>query len=237
MSKNLKTGCEQSPRLWSIDDELVQTAMFVPGGVELLENISQREVTEKQYRNLPWTGTAGEEAVWTQAGFTLGPRVKEDGGLFREATWPKGWKLRGTSSPMWSDIIDADGRERGAYGFKGSFYDSFASASLHRRFGISYGELTAKYIPGHRRLPSYSRVITDRAYHPEHPGYIVEVIQAPEIVDPQPLEHWSKEYWDANREELIDTLRSRESQTLAEARIAERFPDHKNPNAYWDMDR
>lgn len=237
MSKESKMGRDQSPRLWSVEDDIVQKAMFVPGGVELLENITHREVIEKQCRNLPWTGTAGEEDVWTQAGFTLGPRIKEDGGLFREATWPKGWKLRDTNSPLWSDIIDAGGRHRGSYGFKGSFYDSFASASLYRRFGVSYGELIAKYIPGHRRLPSYSRVITDRAYHPEHPGYIVEVIQAPEIVDPQPLEHWSEAYWNENREELIDLLRSQVSQGLAEARISERFPDHKNPNAYWDTDR
>lgn len=68
-------------------------------------------------------------------GVEVGEQVKGDE-LFVECKLPDGWSIRPTEHAMWSDLVDAKGRKRGAMFYKAAFYDRKAHLDLCKRFNI-----------------------------------------------------------------------------------------------------
>jgi hypothetical protein len=109
---------------------LLEMLVFGPQGVEASEKRGQAELVASEL--LP-VDLGGEEELFLQLGFKLGPHVPGNA-LFREATLPSGWAKRKSSHSMWSYIDDEHGRERVAIFYKAAFYDRDANAGVVRRY-------------------------------------------------------------------------------------------------------
>ena len=94
----------------------------------------QRELAASDV--LPVKGTE-DAKVWEAMGIKLGDPVKGDS-IFREATFPSGWKKEPTDHPMWSNLVDGKGRKRAAIFYKAAFYDRSAHIHLSCRFQATY---------------------------------------------------------------------------------------------------
>ncbi len=103
-----------------------------PPMIEAAERSGQRELVESEV--VPVRMSPSREA-YEELGFVFGKDVPGDN-LFVEATLPKGWSRRKTDHPLWSSIVDAEGRERVSVMYKAAFYDRDASMSLVGRFDI-----------------------------------------------------------------------------------------------------
>lgn len=73
--------------------------------------------------------------AFEKLGFVFGAPVAGDN-LFQEAKLPAGWTKRRTDHPMWSEIVDAQGRVRVSIFYKAAFYDREAFMRLASRYRI-----------------------------------------------------------------------------------------------------
>jgi len=113
-------------------------AVMPPGGIEAQEKSGQMAELERQ--TLP-LGIFPSKSTWESLGFIFHDPIND---LFVSVDFPSGWKKRATDHSMWTNIIDAEGRNRGAIFYKAAFYDQSAHASLTRRFSVSkYAEHNA----------------------------------------------------------------------------------------------
>jgi len=104
-------------------------AAMMPGGIEAQEKRGQIEQSFAE--TLP-VDMGSNRKDFEVLGFVFG---KVDG-LFIEAKFPKGWRKRPTEHSMWSEIMDDQGRKRGAIFYKAAFYDQRAHAHLTDRFYV-----------------------------------------------------------------------------------------------------
>jgi hypothetical protein len=72
-------------------------------------------------------------------GFKLGEPANEKA-LFRPVQLPAGWQREGTSQPLWSRILDDEGRVRLSI-FTGPFYEREAFFNIEPRYGFDTKEL------------------------------------------------------------------------------------------------
>lgn len=91
----------------------------------------QAQADSCNVQNLP-KQALGQKEVWESLGFELGEEVDD---LFITAKFPSGWKFKPTDHYMYSDLIDDRGNVRGRMGYKGAFYDRWASITLLQRYG------------------------------------------------------------------------------------------------------
>ncbi len=105
-------------------------AASTPGGIEAQEKRGQQQQAQRQ--TLP--KDMGDYRKDLEAsGFEFG---KECDGIFIEAKFPKGWSKRPTDHSMWTELLDAKGRKRGAIFYKAAFYDRSAHMHLSSRFTV-----------------------------------------------------------------------------------------------------
>lgn len=113
-------------------------ATLTPGFIEDQEKAGQ--IAELERQTLP-LDLFPPRPVWESAGFVFHEPIDD---LFVSVTFPTGWTKRATDHSMWTDIIDADSRKRGAIFYKAAFYDLSAAAHLSTRFSvIKYAEHNA----------------------------------------------------------------------------------------------
>ena len=126
-----------------------------------------------------------------------------DDELFNDVTLPAGWQLVATEHSMWSELLDDRGRTRANVFYKAAFYDRRADMRLTLRYVVQFFDQRAP----DNNPPSCGYRIVD-----QHSGAVVETIGTTFH------DEWSE----------ADKLR-----VAADKRIAELYPEHANPFAYW----
>lgn len=172
-------------------------AAATPGGIEAQEKRGQLAQALKQ--TLP-KDLGRDASLFTACGFILGKPVDH---LFIEATFPEGWKKVPTDHSMWSDIVDDQGRKRGAIFYKAAFYDQSAHAHLENRFSV--------------REDYERKSKTDKRVYVHDARGIVEK----EVI--VPLTGDFRTDYD-KKEEVRKELREW---------LTAEFPEWQHPNAYW----
>lgn len=137
-------------------------------------------------------------------GFQFIGEVERDP-LFQRVNMPQGWKKQATDHSMWSDLVDDKGRRRGSIFYKAAFYDRDAFLNLNTRYGVKH-DYAAEDKDG-----QFHYVLTDAG---------VDL----EALPPSPKEISGMARWDV----------SDAASKAAWAVLAERFPQHEDPTAYWD---
>lgn len=134
----------------------------------------------------------------------------EKGKLFREAVLPPGWKKRATGSGYWTDLVDHKGCGRASIFFRDVFFDQEAFI----RFSVRY-YAKPEY---HQNSDAVTFCVYDCGQ-----GEKTVTIYADTPVLP-------------DREKARDAYykATDEGEKKAQAWLKERFPNHKDPNAYWD---
>lgn len=128
-----------------------------------------------------------------------------------KATLPTGWTLKATNNSMHINIVDNNGLTRGAMFYKSSFYDRKASMNLICRFKI-----TDNY---HRGSESFEIWFGNEQEKLFVAGQVHSNVTA------------SRE----ERERNFALIEKLEAQAKEFADI--NYPDWKNVNAYWDLNK
>jgi hypothetical protein len=171
-----------------------------PEGIVRSEKIGQMDVVAST--KMPKEMHPNRQA-YERLGFTFGTDVDD---VFVAAELPKGWTRRATDHPMWSDVLDGEGRVRVAVFYKAAFYDRRATADLRPRFMRTW---IHKDSPGSGlRQDEEAFVVVDNA-----DGSVV--FRTPTF------------RCDAG------SVAYKESQALVEAWLKENHPDFLNPISYW----
>lgn len=144
-------------------------------------------------------------------GFKFGKIIDD---IFIEATLPPGWTKKATDHSMWSTILDDKGRERCAVFYKAAFYDRNAHLDVHRRY----------------RAGMYPVTGYGEGYDPNSPD-IARVMDRDKVIweSPESLPRNEKPGYDPVRSDKYEAMFQQ-----AKDWLAEHFPDHENPLAYWD---
>lgn len=125
--------------------------------------------------------------------------------LFVNVKLPDGWKKVPTDHSMWSNLIDEKGRVRGSIFYKAAFYDRDAFICIDRRYSFRNKQLGNDYETSPR-----AAVVLDQD----------EVIWQSESESPSD----EVPTYEAGDRYLPD----------AKAWLGERYPDWRDPLAYWD---
>jgi hypothetical protein len=145
-------------------------------------------------------------AAYEKVGFKFGDAVDD---VFIAAELPPGWTRRATDHSMWSEILDGRGRVRVSVFYKAAFYDRKAHADMDCRFTVcsdfdSDGNLAAELVKDAGTEVARFGVDVPRDQHGDSAAY--QAVRAAQ----------------------------KEADALAEAWLAERYPNHADPTAYWD---
>lgn len=127
-----------------------------------------------------------------------------DDELFHDVTLPTGWQLVATGHSMWSDLIDDRGGTRASVFYKAAFYDRRADMRLNRRYVVEYF------------------VERDADEKPTTCGYRIKDAAGDTVIETI----GTAPYLDF---QAHDKLRAD-----ADKRIAELYPEHADPFAYWN---
>lgn len=185
-------------------DMLMMLAIGPEAAVPLIERRGQTELT--QSTKLPNKGSNDPESL--ESPIKWGPRPTGDA-LFRDATLPEGWTKKGSDHPMWSYVRDEKGRTRAEVFYKADFWDRDAFIRFSRRFYAS-----SRYNDD----GSITYFVMDKGQGDKEEAIYAETPKLPD-----------RETDVVARYKAEDEARKRAADWLAE-----RYPDHQNPNAYWD---
>lgn len=185
-------------------------AASTPGGIEAQEKRGQLE--QAQLQTLPFDGTSEKDRPkWEELGFQFKRNTQNDrDDIFVECTFPAGWQKKPTDHSMWSDLVDAKGRKRGAIFYKAAFYDRSAQCHLKPRFRVT--EDYSENAPRPRAI-----IITD---------VLGEVNKR---IEGLPEADWNDRPEAEKRQALRDAAKRELVQWLDE-----NFPLRESPSAYWD---
>jgi hypothetical protein len=125
--------------------------------------------------------------------------------LFVDVTLPAGWKIVPMPDPRGSHLVDTNGRHRASIFYKAASYDRYASINVLRRFTVN---TIYEQDPRGTRLGVFDgETLIFRTEKVAESGSFSE-----------------------------DEMAAREkNRTVAFAWLKERWPDHDNPLAYWDL--
>ena len=214
-------------------------AMTGSGGEQAIYDSEARGQAEMvKSESLPVRTNFCSDADLEAMGIELGKPFEEDD-IFRPAVLPDGWVRKGTEHSMWSEIVDGRGRKRLSIFYKAAFYDRSAHVSAEKRFNVLNGGSFRCRLPDYDRdndPHSYGEAPGDRDYVVCDFGqgdapielHRVEVPDAPDTPlarddTPEREAEWNV-FWEADRD----------ASKAATAWLAERYPDHEQPAAYWD---
>lgn len=176
-----------------------------PGGIEAQEAAGQKEFVGSE--TLPKKMLHGcDREKLESMGIVFGEDADD---IFVNCQLPEGWKKVPTEHSMWSELIDDKGRKRASIFYKAAFYDRIAHISLDTRFHATY-------------MPE-DDYKTDIPYEERQAGCWYGVVRdcGNVIYRTEPLKNpmFEQQY------ELADA---------AQAWLEEKYPDWKDPLAYWD---
>lgn len=100
---------------------------LLEGSIEAQEKQGQSDFNSKEI--LPIKIKGGTRQEMKSFGVVYGKPVDD---LFIEAKLPEGWKKEPMDHPMWSKLLDDQGRERALIFYKATFYDRDAFISITR---------------------------------------------------------------------------------------------------------
>lgn len=188
---------------------LLQAQTVGPGAaIEMMEARGQKELARSsstESQRLPTKGCNVE--CLEKLGFTVGERVRGDE-LFRQVTFPPGWKVEPTDHSMWNNLLDDKGRKRASIFYKAAFYDREAFMMLLTRYSVQY-----------------SREDLDRNRPDKHArSYAVIDTATGEEIHLVPYRDDTSEPW----------VPREVAQKEACSWLKERFPECDDPLAYWD---
>lgn len=178
---------------------------FFGGSSESIE-ASEKQGQQQLVKSdvLPVDMNPKDRAALESFGVVFGDPVPGDN-LFVYATLPAGWKKVPTNHDMWSDLVDERGRKRAGIFYKAAFYDRKARLSLDARFSIEMDWSDEK-----DQHPNENRcMVKDQGKVIFDTGWVAKP-NDPNV------------YGD-------EILRKQ-----AETWLSERYPDFKNPAAYWE---
>jgi hypothetical protein len=178
-------------------------------GIEAMEAKGQEELVAGD--SLP-TSCFEHEPAFLAMGFTFGEPYEDDP-LFRPATLPAGWKKQGSSHAMHSTIVDEHGRERVGVFFKNAFYDRKADMSPY--YAIKAGQ--------------------DYRYEDPHGCRCAVVLQTPTGPETIFERIWTLPDPDDRYDRYSEVNLTKQGEMVREMDefLAENYPDHRNPVAYW----
>lgn len=190
------------------DDPIVNLMIAAtPGGIEAQEAAGQRKLVST-FRQLPKDMGPDGLQIAEALGFKLGVEVDE---LFISVRAPEGWSMDATGHSMHSNILDAEGRQRGSVFYKAAFYDRRADGNWLTRY------FTERHYPTKGEFDTFLMRAVDRQTG--------EVLAAS-----QPMTRPEGSYGEAHRRHYAATEKA--AQEMVDA-LAAAFPDWKNPVAYW----
>jgi len=133
--------------------------------------------------------------------------------LFVNVTLPAGWKKVPTDHPMWSKLVDEQGRERASMFYKAAYYDRDAFICITKRFSI---EPTCGWEDDNYQKGTWHCVVKD----------CDRVIWKSTTVEPEPI---LKELWGAwyDKKEHL--------RVFGEEWLKEHYPNWEDPCAYWEL--
>jgi hypothetical protein len=154
--------------------------------------------------DLPINMHLPRDRIEAATGIKFGEPVND---MFVAADLPPGWRKAPTEHPMWSDLLDDQGRKRAAIFYKAAFYDRSAHMSWEHRYAATreYADGPKGYEDGSSRA-----VVRDNATG--------SVLFASE---------WRKNGSDSREDREAD-------QKAAQGWLAAEFPEHDDPFAYWN---
>jgi hypothetical protein len=198
-------------------------AAITPGGIEAQEARGQAALCRESAR-LPKRASSYEPEIprdlYERMGIVFGEDVDD---LFVSVTLPAGWKVEPTGHSMWNHLVDERGRERASIFYKAAFYDRAAHMSPRPRFSIS------KFYCDSEGNPAYEG--ERRHFEPTHEVYRVEDAGVM-VFRPALAPKWNGSHADHDAWKTAETAQYAE----CEAWLAERYPDWRDPLAYWDAE-
>ncbi len=144
------------------------------------------------------------KAVLEAAGVKFLGEVEDDP-MFQYVELPAGWKKEPTNHPMWSKLLDDKGREHASIFYKAAFYDRNARLHLTPRFG----------------------------FHRDYDKEEKEGIAVTHITDGVNVIHTTKPI-KLPDDNLKRYEVSHKADETAVTWLDKRYPDWRNPGAYWD---
>lgn len=199
----------------SIHDMAGRFGLMAPimgsGGIERQEADGQRELCASE--QLP-AKMIGGRAVFEAMGIIIvGPSEGDD--LFVDVKLPQGWRKRGTTHAMHSELLDAKGNVRAEIFYKAAFYDRRADIIPSTRFSIECRESA-----DHREVRGY---VVDRAVNAKG---VVEKDRAVFVSAPAPMK--GDDDW-AGRDAAQNAVVAH-----ATAWLDAHYPTWKSPAAHWE---
>lgn len=190
------------------------TAM-TPGGIEAQEAAGQTSFVNNS--TLPINSNGGKPAL---EAFGIIYKTPVDD-LFVNVELPAGWKKQKTDHSMSTDLLDENGIRRASIFYKAAFYDRDASISVLSRY-VARVEPIGGYSSDSRNNRVYYAYIKDNKTG--------NIIWESDPLRPEPN---SKE----DREDWLKWIGKRDDELsqLVRNQLEERYPDYKNPAAYWDF--
>lgn len=102
-----------------------------PGGILAQEAQGQTQLVLST--QLPIEGLLGaDRARWEALGVKILDDKRSDDSLFCHVELPAGWKKMPTDHPLWTDLVDADGKLVAKIVYKAAFYDRYAHVDLEK---------------------------------------------------------------------------------------------------------
>ena len=185
------------------------------GFIEGMEAKGQQEMVKAAGSRLPAEGTGpdyqGKCFDWSSWGIKIGEPIKGDE-IWVEAELPDGWKVEATGHSMWSNLLDEKGRERAGIFYKAAFYDRSCHINPSRRYSTDSESVIEQDYDG-----PYVFLVKDGGAE----IYRSEVFEG----EPEP-EGWKYGDTPYRGSDL--------ARKAAEVYMAEHYPDHSKPEAYWD---
>jgi hypothetical protein len=188
------------------DDELTKLEMLLFGTDVAIPNQEKRGQQEFNASEvLPKDCKGCTREQLESLGITFGKDVDD---LFVEARLPAGWKKQATSHSMWSELVDDKGRARAQIFYKAAFYDRSAHMHLSCRYSYNGNYPVTGYGDNYDFEADREGVVTDQ-------GRVI---------------------WRTARKTKRDSSLKLVDEIEAEAKawLEQRYPDWRNPLAYWD---
>ena len=119
----------------AIDNPIGTIMQFAGSGIsvaiERSEKRGQEELVQSQILPTKYNGDKKED--FEKIGIKFG-KVCDGDSMFQEVVLPDGWKKVATDHPMWSKLVDDQGRKRAGIFYKAAFYDRDAFMNIIPRF-------------------------------------------------------------------------------------------------------
>jgi|GEM_PF-2399697 len=179
-------------------------------------NVSKKQLPEEMQP---------DKSVYEKVGFVFLECTGD--GVMQDALIPADWSVKATDHAMWNDIFDEQGRKRGNFFYKASFYDRRAHMNLHNRLdvhSVKDGDNTIVYFGEDGEKGTKLHIA----------GQYSNELDAWGIFNEGKRTDAKRELWKMS-DDVLDALRN-ELNNKAKEFGAENYPEYQDELCYWDLD-